>query len=229
MPPKNKLSRLVKETAGFSYEFIRHPKGVGSVIPSSRMLAKAMRRTAQKFGAPDSLIIEAGAGTGAITRELVAYFPAERLLINEVNPRLARRLRDRFPGNTIRRGRVEELDVWTQPASKTIISSLPFRSLPPEVGAEIERVFFAALRENRPYTVGFAAETDNVLAYARDKRARKNLDLIIANDVSRDVFGADDNAATLIAADGETTLPRQPKTALADTLLTHILTHWKQA
>ena len=87
----------------------------------------------------------------------------------------------------------------------------------------------AALRENRPYTVGFAAETDNVLAYARDKRARKNLDLIIANDVSRDVFGADDNAATLIAADGETTLPRQPKTALADTLLTHILAHWKQA
>ena len=61
MPPRNKLSRLVKETAGFSYEFIRHPKGVGSVIPSSRMLAKAMRRTAQKFGAPDSLIIEAPA------------------------------------------------------------------------------------------------------------------------------------------------------------------------
>ena len=146
-----------------------------------------------------------------------------------IGSRLARRLRDRFPGNTIRRGRVEELDVWTHGAPKTIISSLPFRSLPPEVGAEIERVFFAALRENRPYTVGFAAETDNVLAYARDKRARKNLDLIIANDVSRDVFGADDNAATLIAADGETTLPRQAKTALADTLLTHILAHWKQA
>ena len=86
----------------------------------------------------------------------------------------------------------------------------------------------AALRENRPYTVGFAAETDNVLAYARDKRARKNLDLIIANNVSRDVFGADDNAATLIAADGETTLPRQAKTALADSLLTHILNHWKK-
>ena len=86
----------------------------------------------------------------------------------------------------------------------------------------------AALRENRPYTVGFAAETDNVLAYARDKRARKNLDLIIANDVSRDVFGADDNAATLIAADSETTLPRQAKTTLADSLLTHILSHWKK-
>ena len=125
MPPRNKLSRLVKETAGFSYEFIRHPKGVGSVIPSSRMLAKAMRRTAQDYGAPNSLIIEAGAGTGAITRELVAHFPANRLLINEVNPRLARRLRDRFPGNTIRRGRVEELDVWTHSAPKSSASSSP--------------------------------------------------------------------------------------------------------
>ena len=148
MSNKNKLGRLVQETAGFSYEFIRHPKKMGSVIPSSRMLARAMRRTAQDYGAPDSIVIEAGAGTGAITRELVAHFPAERLLINELNPRLARRLRDRFPNNTVRRGGVEALEVWTQPAPKTIVSSLPFRSLPPEIGAEIERVFFAALREN---------------------------------------------------------------------------------
>ena len=80
----------------------------------------------------------------------------------------------------------------------------------------------AALRENRPYTVGFAAETDNVLAYARDKRARKNLDLIIANDVSGDVFGADDNSATLISAEQEIPLPRQSKSALAESLLDHI-------
>ena len=102
MGNKNKLGRLVQETAGFSYEFIRHPKKMGSVIPSSRMLARAMRRTAQDYGAPNSIVIEAGAGTGAITRELVAHFPAERLLINELNPRLARRLRDRFPHNTVR-------------------------------------------------------------------------------------------------------------------------------
>ena len=80
----------------------------------------------------------------------------------------------------------------------------------------------AALKENRPYTVGFAAETDDVLAYARDKRARKNLDLIIANDVSGDVFGADDNSATLISAGQEIPLPRQSKSALAESLLDHI-------
>ena len=80
----------------------------------------------------------------------------------------------------------------------------------------------AALREHRPYTVGFAAETENLLAYARAKRARKNLDLIIANDVSGDVFGADDNSATLISATREIPLPRQSKSALAESLLDHI-------
>ena len=76
--------------------------------------------------------------------------------------------------------------------------------------------------ETRPYTVGFAAETENLLAYARAKRARKNLDLIIANDVSGDVFGADDNSATLISAGQEIPLPRQSKSALAESLLDHI-------
>jgi len=146
--PKKRIANLVKETAGFSYEFIRHPKGMGSIIPSSRALARAMRRTAQDYGHPESIIIEAGAGTGAITRELVAHFPRERLIINELNPRLARRLRDRFKGNTIRRGGVEQLDVWTHAQPKTIVSSLPFRSLPQEIAHSIETLFFTALREN---------------------------------------------------------------------------------
>ncbi len=42
----------------------------------------------------------------------------------------------------------------------------------------------AAMTKNRPFVVGFAAETNNVEEYARQKRARKNLDLICANDVS---------------------------------------------
>ena len=82
--------------------------------------------------------------------------------------------------------------------------------------------------ETRPYTVGFAAETENLLAYARAKRARKNLDLIIANDVSGDVFGADDNSATLISAEREIPLPRQSKSALAESLLNHIRAAYSQ-
>lgn len=77
----------------------------------------------------------------------------------------------------------------------------------------------AALGAGRPYVVGFAAETDNVLAYARDKRVRKRLDMIIANDVSAGVFASDDNCVTVITADGETLLPTNRKSVLAEQIL----------
>ncbi|MDR5867163.1 bifunctional phosphopantothenoylcysteine decarboxylase/phosphopantothenate--cysteine ligase CoaBC [Halomonas koreensis] len=78
-----------------------------------------------------------------------------------------------------------------------------------------------AARPDRPYVVGFAAETRDLETYARDKLARKGLDMVVANDVSRDGlgFGADDNAALLLwrEADGEgrADLPPQPKAQLA--------------
>lgn len=52
--------------------------------------------------------------------------------------------------------------------------------------------------------VGFAAETTSLIAYASEKLARKNLDWIAANDVSRsDIgFGSDRNAVTLLGSDG---------------------------
>ncbi|WP_285275819.1 bifunctional phosphopantothenoylcysteine decarboxylase/phosphopantothenate--cysteine ligase CoaBC [Halopseudomonas bauzanensis] len=72
------------------------------------------------------------------------------------------------------------------------------------------------------FCVGFAAETDDVLGYASDKLTRKNLDLIIANDVSQPGIGfnADDNAVTLI--DRSLTpqpLPRASKHKLARQLI----------
>ena len=82
----------------------------------------------------------------------------------------------------------------------------------------------AALAQNRPFTVGFAAETQNVLQYAKDKLARKKLDLICANDVAKAEhgFNSDNNAVTLIWQDGELALPAQAKTSLAKAILQHI-------
>jgi len=73
----------------------------------------------------------------------------------------------------------------------------------------------------RPFTVGFAAETRDVLQYARGKLARKKLDLIIANDVSRsDIgFNSDQNAVTVVSAEGERELPCAPKRQLASQLI----------
>jgi phosphopantothenoylcysteine decarboxylase/phosphopantothenate--cysteine ligase len=69
----------------------------------------------------------------------------------------------------------------------------------------------------RPFTVGFAAETRDVVAYARDKMERKGLDMIIANDVSNpDIgFNSDDNAVTVIWHGGEQALERASKGQIA--------------
>jgi phosphopantothenoylcysteine decarboxylase / phosphopantothenate---cysteine ligase len=74
--------------------------------------------------------------------------------------------------------------------------------------------------DNRPVRVGFAAETEDLLRHAADKLERKRLDLIVANDVSSDVFGSDSNQVTLLWADGrEAALPRLPKTVVAERVL----------
>lgn len=69
--------------------------------------------------------------------------------------------------------------------------------------------------------VGFAAETEHVLSNARAKLQKKNLDLIVANDVSQPGagFNVDTNIATLITADGMRAYPLRTKRALADDIL----------
>lgn len=86
----------------------------------------------------------------------------------------------------------------------------------------------AALTAQRPFTVGFAAETQNVVQYAKDKLARKKLDLICANDVSNTELGfnSDHNAVTLVWQHGEQALPAQPKADLAKAILQHIYTQF---
>jgi len=71
-----------------------------------------------------------------------------------------------------------------------------------------------------PFTVGFAAETENVIDYARGKLEKKNLDMIVANRVGRDCgFDRDNNAATVLWAGGEQVYPTSSKTDLARQLI----------
>jgi phosphopantothenoylcysteine decarboxylase / phosphopantothenate---cysteine ligase len=75
-----------------------------------------------------------------------------------------------------------------------------------------------------PLLVGFAAETDNVVVKATEKRARKHVDLIVANDVSRTDAGFDveTNAVTIVGADGAESLPLQLKTRVASEILDRV-------
>jgi len=76
----------------------------------------------------------------------------------------------------------------------------------------------------RPFTVGFAAETENIEAFARDKRERKKLDLLFANDAVA-TMGSDAIQATALWAEGQAALGPGSKSAIARQMLTLIREH----
>ncbi len=81
----------------------------------------------------------------------------------------------------------------------------------------------AKIKKNRPkLVIGFAAETENVEEHARAKIAKKGCDWIVANDVSGDVMGGDQNEVMLITGAGAETWPRMTKDAVARQLAAKI-------
>lgn len=86
-----------------------------------------------------------------------------------------------------------------------------------------------AARPAPPFTVGFAAETEHLLEHARDKLARKALDMVAANLVGQPGtgFDSDENELHVVWQGGETKLARAPKDALARTLLAVIAERYR--
>jgi phosphopantothenoylcysteine decarboxylase / phosphopantothenate---cysteine ligase len=85
----------------------------------------------------------------------------------------------------------------------------------------------AARKSKRPaVVVGFAAETENVIAHAQAKLAKKNCDLIVANDVSAEnnIFGGEANRVHLVSADGVEDWPKLSKAEVAVRLMQHVVT-----
>ena len=85
----------------------------------------------------------------------------------------------------------------------------------------------ANLTQNRPYTVGFAAETQNVESYAKGKLQNKNLDMICANDVSKSGLGfnSDHNALTLYWHNEQLELPTTSKIEIARKVIEQLAKH----
>ena len=113
-----------------------------------------------------------------------------------------------------------------QAAATKIKKSEPTFELTLERTADILAEVAAHKREGQ-MLIGFAAETNDVIANAQAKLASKNLDMIVANDVSRDDIGFDseDNAVTILVGDGSQPieLPRASKTKIAGRILDEIV------
>ncbi len=82
----------------------------------------------------------------------------------------------------------------------------------------------AAVRGDSQTIVGFAAEHGNDVTRAREKLSRKGADLIVLNDVSNPEIGfeSQENAVTLVTADGDTTVPQASKDLIADAILERV-------
>ncbi|OJU31798.1 MAG: hypothetical protein BGN99_16030 [Alphaproteobacteria bacterium 65-37] len=138
-------------TVLFLKRWLRRPFAIGSVVPSGRLLGEAIARaTLAAIDGHAGTVVELGAGTGPVTRALLAAgIPTNRLAVVEREPELVAFLRRHFVGPRIVEGdaihlpRLLREEGLSAPAA--IVSSLPLLSLPAEVVNGIVHGIFEAL------------------------------------------------------------------------------------
>ena len=129
--------------------FLKRPKQVGSIIPSSRFLERRVTRATRAHRA--KLIVELGPGTGGTTRALLrAMQPDARLLAIEINPHFVEVL-DRWPDARliVKQGSAADLGAILAElglgAPDVIVSGIPFSTMARPIGLDILRAVYDAL------------------------------------------------------------------------------------
>jgi len=119
---------------------------------------------------------------------------------------------------------VADWRVTTEATEKMKKSGTGVPTLEMTENPDILATLSAAANTRPALVIGFAAETENVVEYARAKRSKKGCDWILANDVSpgTDTFGGTDNTIHLVSADGIEDWPRMSKTDVAERLADRI-------
>ena len=130
-----KLIAALTDKTLFLQEWFANPLRTGSVAPSSPQLAAAMAHWLPAN--PDSFVLELGPGTGAVTQALLKRgLREDRLVAIEHNPKMARRLREKFPRAQIISGDAWHLDDLLRrrhipiESVGAVISSLPLLNFP---------------------------------------------------------------------------------------------------
>lgn len=149
MSSLSRLNPQPDDRVAFLQGFLRHPREVGSIIPSSRFLERRVTRAAGAEGA--RLVVELGPGTGGTTRALLRVMsPQARLLAVEINEHFVKVLeRTRDSRLLVHRGSAAELrevlDARRLAAPDAIVSGIPFSTMPRGVGREILRSVYEVL------------------------------------------------------------------------------------
>jgi phospholipid N-methyltransferase len=133
----------------FLQEFLRHPRQVASITPSSRFLERRIVELADIASA--RTVVELGAGSGGTTSAILAAMPASaRLLAIEINPRFCGLLRQIGDARlVVHCGGAHELrDALTQyelEAAEAIVSGIPFSTIDRDAASSIVEMIWAAL------------------------------------------------------------------------------------
>jgi phosphatidylethanolamine/phosphatidyl-N-methylethanolamine N-methyltransferase len=149
VPNTSRVTAKAEERILFFRRWLANPLRVGSVIPSSAALAQLVASHIQRGG--DDYILELGAGTGAITRGLLAGgLPEDRLLLVELDPKMSAVLSREFPGVQIITGDATKLTEIVPGhicgRIGTVISGLPVLGRPLEFQQAIVDAAFAVVR-----------------------------------------------------------------------------------
>ena len=216
--PKRLAGRRVLITAGPTYEAIDPVRGITNL--SSGKMGFAIARAAAEAGAAVTLV----AGPVAL---------ATPMGVKRIDVRSAREMHDAVlplaPSHDVFVATAAVAD-W-RPASTVEhkIKKVAGQGAPTLALAENPDILatVAALAQ-RPYCVGFAAESHEVEQHARAKMAKKNLPLIVGN-LGPATFGRDDNALLLVDAKGTRALPHADKLTLARQLVAEIAQRLPQA
>lgn len=134
----------------FLAAWIRSPLKMGAFTPSSKALARAMASYVDL--SKDGMVVELGAGTGALTYALSEMVPMDRLLIVERDPHLYNILHAHFPQLKIVRADAAEIGMVLEECGIkkicAVVSSLPLLSMPRGIRMQIEGKIAAALGDD---------------------------------------------------------------------------------
>lgn len=149
MPKLKRLRRSMNDHVAFLQGFLKSPKQVGSIIPSSRFLE---RRLVEIAGIQSALtIVELGSGTGGTTRAILQAMPREANLLSiEINPRFFSLLTRIHDSRLISHlGSAQDLHCalsqYGLPSPEVVISGIPFSTLDRPVAAAILEAIASAL------------------------------------------------------------------------------------
>jgi phosphatidylethanolamine/phosphatidyl-N-methylethanolamine N-methyltransferase len=167
----------------FLQGFLRRPRMVGSVVPSSRFME---RRLIAAGGVRDAeVVVELGPGTGGTTRALLGALSTDaRLLAIELNPRFAAMLAAHGdPRLLVEEGSAERigelLTLRGLPGADVVISGVPFSTMPAERGRRILREIWSALRPGGRF-VAYQFR-DRVAVLGRELFGRPSIDRVPLN------------------------------------------------